>query len=471
MEPNEKRKFADLVPQPRVQDIYATDEVPPPAGLRNESSDDLSTDDLDVERYFSYEWHRQEVEHVWKKTWQFACREEEIANPGDYVVYDIVDDSVIVLRNDSGEIVAYVNSCLHRATTLVDNCGNVDKFICPYHGWQYDRNGKLVFVPGDWDFSHLDLEDIILAQVKIGFWAGFVFINLDDDCRPLDEYLDILPDHLDDFHLEDRYKALHVSRVVACNWKAAQEAFIEGYHVAQTHYEKELDGQISPRGPAASNLDTSIQYDYWYPHVTRMIMAGGIPSGYVADRFSDEQSIVDAYFSRRPGGSVKLESGQTARNAIVEHNRKVWSELHKADMSKKSDAEMIDQIQYTLFPNFTIWPTIVAPLLYRFRPNGDDTNTSIFEVYMLYPKADDGSHPEPMKERRLTENETWSTVTEFGAYGPVIDQDEPNFPRIQKGLKATRKRAISLANYQESRIRALHETLAKYLNGEFATKL
>ena len=90
---------------------------------------------------------------------------------------------------------------------------------------------------------------------------------------------------------------------------------------------------------------------------------------------------------------------------------------------------------------------------------------------MLYPKGDDGSHPEPMKERRLTENETWSTVTEFGAYGPVIDQDEPNFPRIQKGLKATRKRAISLANYQESRIRALHETLAKYLNGEFATKL
>ena len=76
MEPNEKRKFADLVPQPRVQDIYATDEVPPPAGLRNESSDDLSTDDLSVERYFSYEWHRQEVEHVWKKTWQFACREE-----------------------------------------------------------------------------------------------------------------------------------------------------------------------------------------------------------------------------------------------------------------------------------------------------------------------------------------------------------------------------------------------------------
>ena len=52
------------------------------------------------------------------------------------------------------------------------------------------------------------------------------------------------------------------------------------------------------------------------------------------------------------------------------------------------DAEMIDQIQYTVFPNFTVWPTIVAPLVYRFRPAGDDPNRSIFEVWMLFPKAE-----------------------------------------------------------------------------------
>ena len=85
---------------------------------------------------------------------------------------------------------------------------------------------------------------------------------------------------------------------------------------------------------------------------------------------------------------------------------------------------------------------------------------------MLYPKADDGSHPEPMKERRLGDDEAWSAIKELGSYGPVIDEDTPNFPRIQKGMKASRKKTVSLANYQESRIRAFHETLERYLTGD-----
>ena len=202
------------------------------------------------------------------------------------------------------------------------------------------------------------------------------------------------------------------------------------------------------------------------PHITRLIIVGGLPSGYVADKLIDEQAVADAYFGRRPGNRVELEEGQTARSAIVEHNRKVWSEMHQVDLSNKSDAEMIDQIQYTLFPNFTIWPTIVAPLIYRFRPAGDDPDQSIFEIWMLYPKRDDGTHAQPMQERRLAADEPWASIKELGAYGPVIDQDTPNFPRIQKGMKASRKKAVSLANYQESRIRAFHETLERYLNQE-----
>ncbi len=458
--------FADLVPKPWVQDVYPTDEIPPPPGLLNRSDADMSSADIPVDRYFSYEWHRKEVEHVWKKTWQVACRLEDIPNPGDYMVYDIVDDSVIVVRSEAGEIIALTNSCLHRGTTLVDEDGyQKDRFRCPYHGWQYDLAGKLQFVPGGWDFSHLPLEELQLPRVNLDCWAGFVFINLDPQCAPLKDYLGVLPDHLDDFNIDDRYKAVHVSQVVPCNWKAAQEAFIEGYHVAETHYEKDANGSIAPKGAAASNLDTSIQYDYWPPHVTRLIMLGGLPSGYIADEFNDEQAIADAYFGRRPGSSVKLEPGQSARNAIVRHNRKIWSAMHNKDLSQVSDAEMIDQIQYTLFPNFTVWPTIVAPLCYRFRPNGDDPESAIYEIWMLFPKSDDGTHPEAMRDHRLGPDEPWSSVQELGAYGPVIDQDTPNFPRIQKGMKASRKKAISLANYQESRIRAFHQTLERYLEG------
>ena len=91
---------------------------------------------------------------------------------------------------------------------------------------------------------------------------------------------------------------------------------------------------------------------------------------------------------------------------------------------------------------------------------------SIFEIWMLFPIADDGTHPPPMVELRLADDQPWSSVPELKGYGPVIDQDTPNFPRIQKGLRASARGAISLANYQENRIRAFHETLERYLAGE-----
>lgn len=378
--------FADRVPRPWVQDLYPEDEHSAPQGLLNSSCDDLSTADVDIERYWSYDWHRLEVEHVWKKVWQVACRVEEIPASGDYVVYDIVDDSVIVVRTENGDIIAHTNSCMHRATAIAAGVGNVHEFRCPYHGWTYNIEGKLTFVPGDWDFSHLDLDNIHLPRVKLDTWGGFVFINLDPDCKPLKDYLGVLPDHLNDFQIEDRYKAIHVSKVVPCNWKVAQEAFIEGYHVAETHYDKNPDGSLAATGPAVTNYDTSIQYDYWQPHVTRMNMLGGIPSASIASQIADEQAIVDAYTGRRPGGVITLAEGQSARSAIAENNRRVWGERHGVDLSGKSDAEMVDQIQYTLFPNFTVWPTIVAPLIYRFRPDGDDPNRCIFEIWMLIQK-------------------------------------------------------------------------------------
>ena len=170
-----------------------------------------------------------------------------------------------------------------------------------------------------------------------------------------------------------------------------------------------------------------------------------------------------AYFARRPGDAVQLAPGQTARAAIAENNREVWGKEHNVDFSVYSDAEMVDQIEYTVFPNFTVWPTIVAPLVYRFRPDGDSPNSSLFEVWLLHPIADDGSHPEPAAEQRLNPEELWASVPKLGAYGPIIDQDIPNMRRVQKGIKASAKKTASLGSYQESRVRAIHETLDRYI--------
>jgi len=74
------------------------------------------------------------------------------------------------------------------------------------------------------------------------------------------------------------------------------------------------------------------------------------------------------------------------------------------------------------------------------------------------------SRLDPEGERRLVEGEKWANAVELGGYGPIIDQDMPNLARLQKGLRATKKPGVTLANYQEVRIRHFHQTLKEYID-------
>ena len=257
-------------PGPSVQEVLANDVNPPPPALRGESPATwLGSEDVSRERYFSREWHEREVEKVWRKAWQMACRVEEIPHVGNHIVYDIVHDSLIVVRTAPDEIRAYVNSCLHRGTLLRKEGGTVAKFRCPFHGFTWDLDGKLVSIPAEWDFGHVDKAKMCLPEARVGTWGGFVFVNFDPDCEPLETYLENLPEHFAGFGLEDRYLAAHVAKVMPCNWKLGMEAFIESYHVPAAH----------PQVMAYYG-DTNTQYDVWpgVRHVNRMISMQGLPS-------------------------------------------------------------------------------------------------------------------------------------------------------------------------------------------------
>jgi phenylpropionate dioxygenase-like ring-hydroxylating dioxygenase large terminal subunit len=454
-------------PGESVQSVFARDARPPPQAWRQSSYRFLGSDDIPVQRYISPEWHAKEVEHVWRKTWQVACRVEEIPNVGDYLVYDIVDESILIVRTVGG-IKAYVNACLHRGTMLCLDRGNARQLRCPFHGFTWSLEGALRYIPGQWDFPHVDRAKFSLPEVKVDNWGGFVFVNLNPEAAPLRDYLEILPDHVDGRGFENRYKAIHVSQVVPCNWKVVQEAFIEGYHVAETHFAKDDNGQVLSTDPIATfSHDTATQYDIWpnqSRHINRLMQVGGIPSQYIAHHIKSEQEIVDRMLRRVPEDSrPKLKPGESARTAIAEFNRLALSQLYRADLSRLSDSEVMDQNQYNIFPNFTLWPATNSPLCYRFRPFGNDPNKAIFEVWFLYPKPEYGEAARVGCERRLAEGDKWASVAELGGYGPIIDQDMPNLARIQKGLRATKKPGVTLANYQEVRIRHFHKTLEEYI--------
>ena len=121
-------------------------------------------------------------------------------------------------------------------------------------------------------------------------------------------------------------------------------------------------------------------------------------------------------------------------------------------------------MSYFFFPNFFPWAGFGSPLLYRFRPNGNDPDSCIMEIMLMAPRPEKGPCPAPAQHRRLGPDEAWADAVELGGgRAAVFDQDATNIPRIQAGLKTTRKSGILPSHYQEVRIRHMHHMLEQYL--------
>ncbi len=443
-------------PAESFQDLLDKEKVEVPAALRDSTETYLGSDDLPVERYTSREFFDLEVEKMWRKTWQIACRENRLKETGDYYVYDIVNDSILLTRTESGEIKGYYNSCLHRGRALKRGSGNADNLRCPYHGWAWNLDGEFDGAPCQWDFPHIKDEDNKLPEVKIATWGGWVFINMDDNCESLEDYLDVLPEHMNQWRHEQRYVSMHIEKVISCNWKVALEAFIESYHAIATH------PQLMP----FQAIDNS-QYDVWGDNVSRTITAYGVPNPTHADLYTEQESLKAMLALIGVEECPELPEGMTAREMYAQMNLPVANEQAGEDFSERATmSEMMDSTLYMLFPNFAPWAGHGTVITYRHRPNGDDHESSIMEIFLLTRFPDGADSPPDAATTRLTADQRFSDAADvMGAgFANVFSQDDANLPQVQKGLKASKKGTVSLANYQEVRIRQFHQTLDKYLN-------
>jgi nitrite reductase/ring-hydroxylating ferredoxin subunit len=205
---------------PSVQDVLAKDpdKDRQPASYRLESYTFLGDKDVPFERYTSPDFFKAEMDLMWPRVRQWACREDHVREPGDYYVYDTGPYSLLITRDEASEIHAYYNACLHRGTRLKPSFteGWSPKLTCPFHGWSWSLDGKLTDLPCAWDFPPVDQEQSRLREARVGTWGGFVFVCLDETAPPLDEYLAPLPDHAVHADLADRYVALHVQKELPC---------------------------------------------------------------------------------------------------------------------------------------------------------------------------------------------------------------------------------------------------------------
>ena len=420
-----------------------------PEVLRLQSPKDLGDADIPVERYTSKAWHDLEVERLWRRVWQFACREEDIPEPGDHYRYDIAGLSFLVVRTESGAIKAYPNACLHRGRMLKEFDGHASELRCPFHGFCWHLDGSLKDVPADWDFPHVKAAEFALPELPTATWAGFVFINPDQECAPFADFISDLARQFERWDLSKLYKQAHVAKVMPANWKVAQEAFCEAYHVNGTH------PQI-----LRSLGDVNSQVDIW-DNCARVITPSLTPSP-LLENPPDEQGIVRAMLDIREGDPApELPPGTSPRAWSAAMSREMLRPDAGDLVDEYCDAEMVDNLDYTLFPNFHPWGAFNR-ICYRFRPNGTDQRSCIMECIMLAPFQ--GERPPAATVRWLDENETWSSA--LGFLGKVFDQDAFNMPKVQLGLESTYKPGITLGNYQESKIRWLHHKLGQWVEGD-----
>ncbi len=444
-----------------VAEILSQDRRKAPAPLLESRYEFLGDADIPFTRYTSREFFQSEIDRLWNRTWQWACRQEHLQEVGDTWVYEVGPYSVIVVRSGEDTIQAFLNSCTHRGTKLFarEGSGYSGGFTCPFHGWSWHLDGTIDNIPARWDFPHVCDSGHNLQPVRCEQWGGFIFINMDPQARPLLEYLDVLPDHFQHFPLERRRIRLHVQKILPANWKAAQEAFMEAYHNFETHN--------SPNGANA-------QYDIFGKYVSRFIHNIGNYSvdaleDYPGDKWRNPPlteneilQILSAYGLEHE----EVPAGETARSVAAEDLRHRLGKKWGLDLSGISDSLMLDSIEYHLFPNMFFFPGINIPMVYRFRPNGDDVDCSIFDLMILEPLGDGETHPEPPDPVRVEIEQSYTEVEELGWLGHVYDEDTSNLQMQQEGFKTSRKPGLTLGNYQEARIRRVHMTLDDFMAGE-----
>jgi phenylpropionate dioxygenase-like ring-hydroxylating dioxygenase large terminal subunit len=185
--------------------------------------------------YTSEAFYHREVERIFHKVWNFIGTVDQIPNPGDYFTLTFTGVPVIVMRVAKTIIRAFANSCRHRGSALLEDRGNCQLIVCPYHSWSYNIDGTLHGAPEMQKTHDFDTAHYSLLPIRIESWSGFLFINFDQNAAPLAEYLGDLPERVAPYRLENMACARRKEYTMECNWKLFVENAKESYHIATVH--------------------------------------------------------------------------------------------------------------------------------------------------------------------------------------------------------------------------------------------
>jgi len=410
--------------------------------------------------YFSREYMAQEWEKMWTRSWLIAGVASDIREIGDFFVFDIGQESIIVTRTEEG-IKAFYNVCSHRGSKLVwEERGNRKVFVCPFHSWSFHNNGELRRITDEETFqAEVVAHRPGLTPVACAEHAGIVFISMSDQPPTLAEAIGLPEGYLEAYKIDDMKVVRHVRSEWGSNWKVGVEAFYESYHLHAVHPET--------RGVMG---DLNVQYDLYPNGASRMI----VPLGQPSPRIHDQTTVTEGLKMMLADAGIDPEgfegTAADVREAIQLGKRQRADRLG-LDYSRFVDGQLSDSWATGIFPNVQIGCHPEALFLMRFLPHETDPERFYYDTMTLLIPADDPNYCPPGwmglpdntdvsgKVRPATEH---YTIEEDANLGMVLSQDSSLLPVVQKGMRSRGFKG-QLWGEQEQRLRHFHVELERRL--------
>ncbi len=425
---------------------------------------DNGSGSVDPRRFYDPDAMAAEWDRLWTRTWLIACIETDIPEPGDWSVFRIGREEILIVRQEDGSVKALYNVCAHRGNRIVQaDRGSAMQFTCAFHSWRYGLDGACTHVTDRETFRDENLPgDIRMKEVRCEVKAGLVFINMDEDAPPLEDRLGLPDGYLENYELDKMHCVRHVVSEWAANWKTGVDAFYETYHLHAVHPETQdvMD-------------DLGVQVDL-YPHgCSRML----VPIAVKTQRQDDQESMNPSLQYMMMEASMNPEeftgSAREVRAAIAKAKRERASRVGLS-YDHFTDGQLTDSWATGVFPNVQIGMHPEGVFLMRFMPHPTDPEKFYYDTMTLVRPVNDPDYTVPgwmgLPEGTDTSGDIrpdteYVEIGESANLGLVLDQDSELLPVVQKGIRS-RGFDGPIWSEQEQRLRHFHAELDRYLSGE-----
>lgn len=195
--------------------------------------------------YCDPSFYRREVERIFATGWSFVGHQDRVPTPGAFVAFDFAGVPVLLVHGADGKRRAFANTCRHRGAELVAGAGSCRRIVCPYHGWTYDLDGRLVSAPGMTEARDFRLEENGLVPLRLEQVGTLMWLSFDPAAPSLERHLGDLVGKLIPYRLDDLVLTRRTEYDVACNWKVYVENFMDYYHTPVVHSRTLARGNLS----------------------------------------------------------------------------------------------------------------------------------------------------------------------------------------------------------------------------------